>query len=174
MNVMFLDVDGVLNSVRSFAAGQARLKAYSAENPDDPYWLKITKCTIDPIAVDLINRACRESDVKIVISSTHRMHVHDSPTKLDELKNYFGSLGINPDYVIDWTARLHTPRGVEIQDWLIRHPEVKQYVIVDDDSDMLPEQMGNFVRCDGDIGLSYKNFVDICTLFGYEDSGIII
>ena len=36
-------------------------------------------------------------------------------------------------------------RGSEIKAWLDMHPEVKKYVIIDDDGDMLEEQMSNFV-----------------------------
>jgi hypothetical protein len=32
-------------------------------------------------------------------------------------------------------------RGEEIKAWLHQHPEVTRYAIVDDDSDMLPEQV---------------------------------
>ena len=31
-------------------------------------------------------------------------------------------------------------RGVEVQEWLDRHPAVEQYAIIDDDSDFLPNQ----------------------------------
>ena len=31
-------------------------------------------------------------------------------------------------------------RGMEIQEWLDRHPEVTHYAIVDDNADMLPHQ----------------------------------
>lgn len=37
-------------------------------------------------------------------------------------------------------------RGEEIATWLAAHPEVTRYAILDDDSDMLPEQMPNFFR----------------------------
>jgi hypothetical protein len=37
-------------------------------------------------------------------------------------------------------------RGHEIQDWLDKHKEVTNYVIIDDDNDMLDTQRSNFVR----------------------------
>lgn len=171
MNVLFLDVDGVLNSERSFLAGQQRLREYP--DKDDPYFLKITKCTIDPIACDMVNRICRGLDVKVVVSSTHRMHFPDGPNKLDQLKNYFDVLGVKSEYVIGWTPRLNAKRGIEIKLWLEEHPEVKQYVILDDSCDMLPEQMGNFVRCPGETGMTAQNYREVATLFGYKDTGII-
>jgi hypothetical protein len=37
-------------------------------------------------------------------------------------------------------------RGHEIELWLKMHPEVSNYVIIDDDNDMLDNQRANFVR----------------------------
>ena len=37
--------------------------------------------------------------------------------------------------------------------------EIESYVILDDDSDMLPDQMNNFIRVDANIGLTYS---DVC------------
>jgi hypothetical protein len=173
VNVLFLDVDGVLNSERSFLAGASRLKAYEEENPNDPYWKKITKCTIDPVACEIVNRICRTCDVKIVVSSTHRMHFPDDENKLSLMKDYFGNLGINPELIIGWTERLHTIRGVEIEEWLDRHPNVNRYVILDDSSDMMPHQMEFFVRCDGLIGVSSANYFQMMNLFGREESVIL-
>ena len=173
MKILFLDLDGVLNSERSFLAGQTRLREYT--DKDDPYFLKITTCTIDPIACDLVNRICRNMDVKIVVSSTHRKHFPDTSEKLSLLKNYFDKLGVNGEHVIDWTLNLNTIRGEEIREWLLRHPETTQSVILDDSCDMLPEQLAtNFVRCDSAVGMTAQNYRDVMTMFGYRDSGLII
>lgn len=45
-------------------------------------------------------------------------------------------------------------RGHEIQDWLDRHPEVTNWVALDDDSDFLDSQLRNLVQADGTIGLT--------------------
>jgi hypothetical protein len=171
--ILFLDLDGVLNSERSFLAGAYRTAEYAKENPDDPYYLKITTCTIDPIACGMVNRLCRELNVKIVISSTHRMHFTDGPEKLNQIKNYFDLLGVHGEYIIDYTLRLHTIRGKEIDEWLFRHPDVSQYAILDDSSDMLESQMDNFVHCNLDNGMSAQNYRDLSKLFGAKESLII-
>lgn len=173
MNILFLDLDGVLNSERSFIGGHFNVLTAHEELSDDPYWKKITKLTIDPVAVALVNRVCTKCDVKIVVSSTHRMHFPDDENKLSLMKDYFECLGIYPDLVIDWTPRLHVARGIEIQDWLNRHPEVNNYVILDDDSDMLPEQKEFFVHCDGRLGVSSANYFEMMKLFGRDESVIL-
>ncbi|MCB1713481.1 MAG: hypothetical protein KDH96_13735, partial [Candidatus Riesia sp.] len=38
-------------------------------------------------------------------------------------------------------------RGQEIDLWLKTHGDIESYVIIDDDPDMLPNQMDNFVYC---------------------------
>ena len=168
MNIIFLDVDGVLNSERSCIAGQKRLIAYSHSEDDRP-GTKFTKCTIDPIAVDLINHLCDEFDIKLVISSTHRKHFKDSPTKLQEMQKYFNDLGITGE-VIGWTKSGTGKRGPEIADWLDNHPEVTKYLIVDDDSDMLDEQMPYFVHCNYLYGFSSKQYLQTKAFFSGEDS----
>jgi hypothetical protein len=45
-------------------------------------------------------------------------------------------------------------RGSEIAEWLSRHPEVDRYAIVDDDSDMLPEQVPFFVQTSFETGMT--------------------
>ena len=40
----------------------------------------------------------------------------------------------------------HVCRGVEIEHYLYEHPEIKNYVILDDDSDMLLSQRKHFVK----------------------------
>jgi hypothetical protein len=146
---------------------------YEIDNPDDPYWQKITICTIDPVAVDLVNRVCHKCDAKIVVSSTHRKHFPDSDDKLVLMKNYFEALGINKEYIIGWTESLNAIRGVEIKDYLDRHPEVTDYVILDDSSDMMPEQMPFFVRCDGLVGVSSENYFQMMKLFKSSEPPIL-
>ena len=52
-----------------------------------------------------------------------------------------------------------TPGG-RTGEWLSRHPEVERYAIVDDDSDMLPEQMPFFVRTSAETGGLKKRHAD--------------
>jgi hypothetical protein len=189
MKIIFLDVDGVLNSERSFRAGQLRLKTYTqdfANSDGDPYYKKITKCTIDPIACELINRICREHNVYIVVSSSHRKHFPDTDNKLYQLREYFTFLGLDGQRVIGWTTadvkglpgKTGTEsclRGLEIQHWLDGVKDVTpDYVIVDDSQDMLPHQLkDHFVLTKNKDGLSIDNYHDILKLLKVKESVII-
>jgi hypothetical protein len=47
-------------------------------------------------------------------------------------------------------------RGIEIAEWLLRHPEIQDYVILDDDPDILSDQLPRFVRTDFKSGLTQE------------------
>lgn len=61
--------------------------------------------------------------------------------------------GFDNAEVIGATPRLGRKRGYEIQEWLDNNPDVTHYVILDDNSDMLDSQLGNFVKTDMFRGL---------------------
>lgn len=156
MKIIFLDVDGVLNSVRSMLAWYPEYKAswvnYGGEQSG------ILRNHIDPMAVKLLNRLTDlNPDLKYVISSSHRIG-----RTLEELQEHIASFGITGP-VIDMTGRdSKGRRGNEIRDWLDRNMEdlgVANYAIIDDDSDMTEAQkLNHFVHTDNEYGLAYKDY----------------
>lgn len=46
------------------------------------------------------------------------------------------------------------PRGVEIAEYLTEHSDITNYVILDDDSDMLLEQKDHFIQTDSYLGIN--------------------
>lgn len=138
--IIFLDIDGVLNVIpQGYDKYGAIFHNHFEEN------LRI-----------LINK----TDAKIVISSTWRMSGLEVMQNMWKERKLAGEvIDITPcdrwmeDYEIEGRDR-----GYEIQHWLDRNP-VKSYVIIDDDSDMLPRQMNNFVKTSGNV--SHKDCVDI-------------
>lgn len=151
MKVIFLDVDGVINSVRSVMALHAEEVAAYAHGKHNP----LLSSHIDPIAVKLLNAICESHDIKLVISSTHRFHVKSG--LLADLQRYFRDFGLT-GHVIGATPREPSAhRGSEIKLWLDSHPDVERYAILDDSTDMLEEQLPCFVRTDALEGLSLAN-----------------
>ncbi|WAI83239.1 MULTISPECIES: HAD domain-containing protein [Achromobacter] len=145
MKVLFLDIDGVLNSFRSAVAfgGYPWPKDKNMEGD----WEKF-----DQVAVKLMARLVAETEAHVVLSSTWRIGMDQE--RITELASFLG-------YAISSaTPQLPGCRGLEIERWLTEHPGVEKYVIIDDDSDMLPEQMANFIKVDGTIGLTYQNYKD--------------
>ncbi len=174
MNIIFLDIDGVLNSGRSFIAFSTNSRA--AEYEHDPYWFKITKATIDPVSVGLLNKVLKDTNAFFVLSSTHRLHFKEgeAPTdKLDQIIDYMTNLGVLGERCIGYTKQLNTIRGVEIQQWLEENAsqfDDVRIAILDDSSDFLPEQLPFHVHCAGGHGITEENYFQLCKLFGMEQS----
>lgn len=146
--ILFLDIDGVLNSHRSLVAANGYPLDFS------PKGMK----QFDMVGVGLIRRLCSDPDTSIVLSSTWRLHF----TAFEVAK----ALDLP---VVGVTPNLPGIRGLEINAWLSRHPEVERYAIVDDDSDMLPDQLPFFVKTSGFDGITWRNYQDLCVLFGRNE-----
>ena len=137
--IMFLDVDGVLNS-------EVYYKSTSHSEND---WSRF-----DPISVERIKKLVEEFSLQIVISSTWRYGAVDR--LMHELKN---SKLIEYLYHDWFTPVIHPAhRGMEIKLWLDLHPEVKDYIIIDDDENMLEEQMSRFVKTGLHEGMTEEHF----------------
>lgn len=140
MNIIFLDIDGVLVNRRS-------LKERSG-----------MKAVGDPVCVGNLNRLIALADARLVISSSWRF------CGLEEMKlilSYWGVngtvIGLTPDLSYKspesniWICPL---RGEEIQKWLDENTGVwNDFVILDDDADMSHLE-GKLVRTDFEIGLT--------------------
>ena len=151
MKVIFLDIDGVLNSNQWY---------YKRKELKQRDWTD--KDEFDPDAVSVLNGLISDTNVKVVLSSTWRNN-YDT---LEEIQTFLKDMGIVCD-CIGRTPTIRTtilgehygtaPRGVEIQDWIRtkgKDLDITNYVILDDDSDMLFNQARHFFRVDGYVGLT--------------------
>lgn len=146
MKVIFLDIDGVLNSEEYL---HNEVPAFG-ENQ------------IDPQAVDLLNQLVSATGASIVISSSWR---HIWP--FEKIGQMLAQRGFEfSDRVIDKTPDdWHEGfRGNEIEQWLALWKErlrideeaeaITSYVIIDDASDFNSEQMCRFVHTNFSVGLT--------------------
>ncbi len=120
MKVIFLDIDGVLVTRNS-------IKYQYLNFPND------TDIQFGKKAVKNLNKLIRLTKARIVISSTWRLF-----HSLEELQNIFKKQDIKGEIISTTSVEKATieediPRGQKIADWLEQHPEIKQYVIIDDD-----------------------------------------
>jgi len=154
MKIIFLDIDGVLNCEDAFKDGsRIRYKDYK----DISY-----KTFYKPSKI-LINKLIEETGAKIVISSTWRKSGIDFIRKVWESENMSGEIiGITPNFSGETNFTL--PRGLEIKQWLekkelrqifwckemqqeyIDKSKIENFIIIDDDSDMLYNQRQHFIH----------------------------
>ena len=120
MNIIFLDVDGVLNSL-SYLKELCRNDKRPYSGYDYPF---------DPRCMNNLKRLVEETDSYLVISSCWRMHEIGKKILLSELKKY----GLDTR-VIGYTKILHKTRGEEIKEFIKILDENVHYIIIDDDSD---------------------------------------
>ena len=152
MRIIFLDIDGVLNNNVFYVDRQAQIKA-------GVYDVKYPLSEFDPKCMGLLDDFCGEFDVKIVITSTWRLG-----KSVEDLQKMFDHFGNNFE-IIDKTPNLRHEavlRGNEILFWIKENKELlgcsyydyKDYVILDDDSDMLLWQKDNYIRVDRFVGIT--------------------
>lgn len=151
--VLFLDIDGVLNSRRTVIACNGFPHCFDEAN----------KKKFDWIAVGMIRELCEKEGASIVLSSSWRHGrnaVHECANGLDLP-------------IFDRTPDLPGVRGEEIQDWLNRHPEVTHWAIVDDNSDMLGSQLEHFVQTSEEEGLLFSDFMALGRILRGELGGVV-
>jgi hypothetical protein len=105
MKVVFLDVDGVLND---------------AVTTKD-----LMNDALKKDHLDCLKTIIDVTGAKIVLSSTWRLF----PGARNDVKNALRTVGFE---FIDKTKELRD-RASEVQEWLSRHPDVEQFVILDDE-----------------------------------------
>lgn len=160
MKAIFLDIDGVMNSQDWYK----RRTRHPVPRTMDQY----NEMEFDPECVKLLQKIIQETGATIILSSTWRLHE-------DNVKAVEKYCGIKVAYC---TPRLPRPagtsveyceRGKEIQAWIdewskyvyqnpakghIANEPITRYVIIDDDTDMLPEQAEHFFHTDNRFGLT--------------------
>lgn len=148
-NIIFLDIDGVLNCEIHYRNSLKPPPTASREEFKDYHICKER--------LGWLNDLCAETESGVVISSTWR------GDGLEEMRKLFRRNGATFD-IIDVTPYCKCRnRGCEIKQWLegnvkniFGEDEWKfhRYVIIDDDSDMLLRQAKHFFQTDGYSGLT--------------------
>ena len=160
MKVIFLDIDGVLNCENAYKAGECKYTEWINHRGDKDHHQSLCSWS-----KKWLNKLIEETGAKIVISSTWR---HSGVEYMQSVWKHEGMsgeiIGITPDF--RWKAEGYTPpRGCEIEYYLkkvlnfshinwnkdiqqeyIDKSGVENYIIIDDDSDMLYGQKNHFVH----------------------------
>ena len=143
---LFLDVDGVLNSV----------SWYRAEwNKDHVY----PQGDFDPKCVEIVNRIVKETDCKVVVSSSWRAEIN--------LQSIFDKAGLK--FKIHSITPFGVHRGCEIRDWLASETEPYVYAILDDDRSMLAEQRKYFIKTNTVTGITDEDARHVINILNRND-----
>ncbi len=116
MKVIFLDIDGVLNSI-NYVKNSGKFGV-----------------VVDPERIKLLKTIVTATDAEIVLSSSWREHWNSTSNDCDEI-----GLEINKIFreyklsIYDKTPNLHFKRAEEIKAWLSDYPGTTHYVILDDE-----------------------------------------
>ena len=121
--------------------------------------------------MERVKDLCNSTDSKIVISSSWRLGSNSVNDLKESLTNV--SLGftkvpfIDPDLIVGMTPFrldngyfLHRFRGDEVNEYIECHPEIENYVILDDESNYCSSQLRFLVKTDSSVGISDKNVKD--------------
>lgn len=143
MKVIFLDIDGVMNSVYD---------RFSIKLETEEHFLLLKEL------VDI-------SSAKIVLSSSWRISERNRNEIQDRLKDF----GME---FIDFTPvhkHGYVKRGEEIREWLEKHPEVENFVILDDEGDMCEFKEKHLVQTNMFEGFTKREMVDAWRILNGDD-----
>lgn len=152
--IIFLDFDGVLNSLRSTLA-------YGGCGEHQ----------FDEVAVNLVARLAGSANANVVISSAWRIG-NDVLALRAILSRYSTTLASR---VLDKTPRLTGRRGEEIARWLAENPNEHDgvFVIIDDDSDMLDGQLSRFVKTSHRDGFGVPEYLKALSIIAPEHKDVV-
>lgn len=136
--IVFLDVDGVLNSDKFY-------NELLADEGIDCFREDI----LDQRAIGRVARIIRDTEARVVISSSWRWDTQSMDRLLEQLKAF----GIEPVDTTILDMRVNMSRADEIKLWLDQHPEVTDYVVLDDDIMNIPEVGRHHIKTNMSRGL---------------------
>lgn len=160
MKVIFLDIDGVLNSQDYADSLYIQSLGNSSKNPINKKLITKKNQNIykdkygvlfDPRCINWLKLIIEKTKAKIVICSDWRKSGLDVMKSLQKDRNL-------PGEVIDITPELETGRQDEILKWIEDSDvEINKYVIIDDIEEFSEDQP--FVHTDYKYGITKKDYL---------------
>lgn len=157
MNIIFLDIDGVLNTERYI-----KEQRKNSEENDVGFRYDFN---FDPICMKNLKTLIEKVKPYIVLSSSWR----NNEDLIIEIRKNLKLYGIRCG-IIDITPRLrNTSRGAEIKKWLDEHVDFlsennSSYIILDDEDDM-GELSHSLIKCDQYYGFDDSKLKEALELF---------
>lgn len=141
MNIIFLDIDGVLNSHRKLK------EVYDiTHKPHSGY-----NYPFDEVCLINLKELVEKTNSKIVITSTWRKDKEGKQKIIEVLKEYELD-----KHLLGYTPILNSSRGEEIKEYLDNFETTPNFIILDDDTDM--EDLIEFlIKTNTQVGLTKEN-----------------
>lgn len=131
--IVFLDIDGVLNSSLSLYSGCSNNNKWS----------------IDKNIISAYKKFSEKHNLKTVIISNWREKVQNNQ---EMEKIIFDDCGVNLN-IHGLTPVLNKKRGFEVE-YYINNNDIKNYVIIDDQANFLDNQLDRFIKTDIALGMT--------------------
>lgn len=147
IKVLFLDIDGVLNTDRQHWHCQM-----NGITPVDEFGYEFDHKAVDNLATIL-----EETGAEIVISSSWKFLGLQTLQKMWEDRKL-------PGTILDITSDGKS-KGWEIDEWLMEcESQVNRYAIIDDENDMQTKQQKHFVQTNSQFGITCKDAERVITI----------
>lgn len=151
MNIIFIDIDGPL------LPGRAYILNYNHDERP-----------LEEISCQFIKEIINRCDAKLVACTTHSRNK-------DALFKLLSSGGITKEmFHDDWKVMYPNNENISRQDavkiWLSNHPDVENYVIIDD----APHADNNWIEVDREIGITINNYRKATKLLGNPDKFVVL
>ena len=182
--IIFLDIDGVLNTevfVRCYLQtlkhiGEIKGESFMKKELSDIIPHDHFGALFCPVSCGFLEHIIQETKADIVISSTWRFsglkHIRELwehrnlPGNVIDVTPHMRSNSINE---IDLSFKERAERGNEIKEWMKRNDFTGNYVIIDDDDDVLPEQESHFIQTNHMYGITFDHATDSINILNDEE-----
>ena len=158
---IFLDIDGVFTSHR----------VHMSKRFDRMMWVEF-----DKVAIEFMNTIHEKHEVDFIIMSTWKNGLNPTdPMLLHWIDCAFVNAGFRGRIHDDWKTNPlndssveRLDRGVQVKEWLDKHPEYSDFILFDDTNYSFERILGKkrHIRTDPDNGLLYKHMKNALSLMG--------
>ena len=161
--IIFLDIDGVINTniKQQELTDDDIYHLYKDDLIYNQFHINGPRLALTKIynywrieSIKVLQQICKNSNVKIVITSYWRMKY-----MYEEMRFFFDIFDLGK-YIIGFTSEHYDLRGEEIRHYLIKHPNIKNFVIIDDmDAGISRIYPNNFVKIEGFLSMDHFDII---------------